>query len=101
MTCGTCGRVEFLCACPPPVDLPASYSHPDTVTRVRRGLQATGHDHDTADRAARLALAEAPFASPTVEGWRIACARARQLAAEGLPHQYPRLGPDGLLWRAA
>lgn len=78
--------------------IPDSFAAPESFERIRAGLVTVGHQDSGARFAARTALDEAPFERPTVDSWRIASARARQIAAEGLPIQYPRLDDRGLLW---
>lgn len=76
------------------MNLPASYDTLDAITRVTAGLRREGHTAEVAEGSAVFALAEAPFAAPDPDGWRRACNRARQIAAEGHPHgRYPRLDP--------
>lgn len=72
--------------------LPESFEDHGARLRIAGGLQRAGVDQRRAEKAARLALAEAPFAAPTEESWAIACNRARQLAEIGFRWgQFPRL----------
>lgn len=76
------------------VEIPSSFEEHAAFARIRSGLQRAGHDERRSAKAARLALAEAPFAAPTEESWAIVCRRARQLAEIGFRYgQWPRLDP--------
>jgi hypothetical protein len=75
---------------------PPSYEHPLAFRRVADGLARLGAPRAVAERAARTALDEAPFAEITEAGWATVCRRARQVASRPETVGYPTLGRDGL-----